>query len=295
MLFYGILWVPTLIVIGLSEGILRLFIDRDNKENDKIAFEKVDLDNYLNEITKDIEVEEELEHEVKIFHNALGFSQVMARDCMIPRNEIVAFEIEEDIKELKNKFIETGLSKILIYRDDIDNIIGYVHCLELFRQPSHIKSILLPISIIPESITANNILEEFISKKRSISVVVDEFGGTSGMVTMEDVIEEIFGEIDDEHDLDDITHYQVSEFEFEFSGRVEIDFINEKYRLDLPVKEDYETLGGMIINHTENIPKKGQFISVGDFKILIKEVSNTRIEWVSLFVIKDEKKRDFDQ
>jgi len=292
MLFYGILWLPTLIVIGLTEGILTFFIEKNSNEDDKIAFEKVDLDNYLSEITQDVEVEEELENEVKIFHNALGFSQVMARDCMIPRNEIVAFEIEEDINELKIKFIETGLSKILIYRDSIDNIIGYIHCLELFGKPTHIKSILLPISIIPESITANKILEEFIAKKRSISVVVDEFGGTSGMVTMEDVIEEIFGEIDDEHDMDDMTHYQISEFEFEFSGRVEVDFINEKYRLNFPIKEDYETLGGMIIHHTENIPKKGQFISIGDFKILIKEVSNTRIEWVSVFLIKEDKKKN---
>ena len=292
MFIYGFLWIPTLIVIGLTEGILTFFVSKNNNENEKIAFEKVDLDNYLSEVTNDVEVEEELEHEVKIFHNALGFSQVIARDCMIPRNEIVAFEIEENINELKQKFIETGLSKILIYRDSIDNIIGYVHCLELFGRPEHIKSILLPISIIPESITANKILEEFIAKKRSISIVVDEFGGTSGMVTMEDVIEEIFGEIDDEHDLDDMTHYQKSEFEFEFSGRVEIDFINEKYRLNFPVKEDYETLGGMIIHYTESIPKKGQFISIGNFKILIKEVSNTRIEWVSVFLIKEDSKNN---
>ena len=285
ILIYSILWLPTIIVIGIAEGLMFFFIKDKLDKNDKVAFEKIDLDNYLDELTKEIVDVKELENEVKIFHNALGFSEVIARDCMIPRNEIVAFEIEENISELKNKFIETGLSKILIYRDNIDNIIGFVHCLELFKKPDHIKSILLPISIIPESITANKILEEFIKKNRSIAIVVDEFGGTSGMVTMEDVIEEIFGEIDDEHDQKDEDHRQISEFEFEFSGRTEIDFINEKYRLEIPEKEEYETIGGLIIHYKETIPKKGDLISIGKYKILIKEVSETRIEWVTFLVV----------
>lgn len=285
ILIYGILWFPTVIVIGIAEALMFLFIKDKGGRNDKVAFEKVDLDNYLDELTKEIVDVKELDSEVKIFHNALGFSEVIARDCMIPRNEIVAFEIDEDVDELKKKFIETGLSKILIYRDSIDNIIGYVHCLELFKQPEHIKSILLPISIIPESITANKILEEFIKKNRSIAIVVDEFGGTSGMVTMEDVIEEIFGEIDDEHDQADMDHRQISTFEYEFSGRTEIDFINEKYRLAIPESEEYETIGGMIIHHKESIPKKGDLISIANYKILIKQVSNTRIEWVTFLVV----------
>ena len=285
ILIYSILWLPTLIVISIAEGLMFFFIKDHVNKNDKVAFEKIDLDNYLDELTKEIVDIEELENEVKIFHNALGFSEVIARDCMIPRNEIIAFEIEENMNELKNKFIETGLSKILIYRDNIDNIIGFVHCLELFKQPGHIKSILLPISIIPESITANKILEEFIQKNRSIAIVVDEFGGTSGLVTMEDVIEEIFGEIDDEHDQVDEDHRQISEYEYEFSGRTEIDFLNEKYRLEIPEKEEYETIGGLIIHYKETIPKKGDLISIGDYKILIKEVSDTRIEWVTFLVV----------
>ncbi len=289
ILIYGLLWMPTLIIIGLAEGFIALFIGKKEKGKEKVAFEKIDLDVYLEELTQEIDNDDEIDHEVKIFHNAMGFSEIIARDCMVPRNEIIAFELDEDIRELKNKFIETGLSKILIYRDTIDNIIGYVHSLELFKLPKQIKSILLPISIVPESITANKILEELINKKRSIAVVVDEFGGTSGMVTMEDVIEEIFGEIIDEHDQGELTHRQISEHEFEFSGRVEIDLINEKYRLNLPEKEDYETLGGLIIHHTESIPLKDDFISIGNFKILIKEVSNTRIEWVRLFVLDSKK------
>ena len=291
ILIYSILWLPTIIIIGIAEGLMFFFIKDHINKNDKVAFEKIDLDNYLDELTKEIVDLEELENEVKIFHNALGFSEVIARDCMIPRNEIIAFEIEENMNELKKKFIETGLSKILIYRDNIDNIIGFVHCLELFKQPKHIKAILLPISIIPESITANKILEEFIQKNRSIAIVVDEFGGTSGMVTMEDVIEEIFGEIDDEHDQADEDHRQISEYEYEFSGRTEIDFINEKYRLEIPEKEEYETIGGLIIHYKETIPKKGDLISIGDYKILIKEVSDTRIEWVTFLVVNSQNKK----
>ena len=286
ILIYGVLWVPTLLVIAVAEGLMFFFIKDKSERSDKVAFEKIDLDNYLDELTKEVPDVKELENEVKIFHNALGFSDVIARDCMVPRNEIIAFEINEAIQELKDKFIETGLSKILIYRDNIDNIIGYVHCLELFKQPKQIKTILLPISIVPESISANKILEEFIKKNRSIAIVVDEFGGTSGMVTMEDVIEEIFGEIDDEHDLDDQDHKQLSENEFEFSGRTEIDFINEKYRLNIPELEEYETVGGMIIHHTESIPSKGDLISIENFKILIKEVSKTRVELVRFIVVR---------
>ena len=290
IIIYGFLWLPTLIVIGIAEGLMYFFIKGKTDRTDKVAFEKIDLDNYLEELTQDVPDVQELENEVKIFHNALGFSQVIARDCMIPRNEIIAFEIEEDIQQLKDKFIETGLSKILIYRDTIDNIIGFVHCLELFKQPEQIKTILLPISIVPESITANKILEEFIKKNRSIAIVVDEFGGTSGMVTMEDVIEEIFGEIDDEHDQEDQDHRQLSAHEFEFSGRTEIDFINEKYRLQIPEMEEYETVGGMIIHHTENIPTKGDLISIDNFKILIKEVSKTRVELVTFIVVSSSEK-----
>jgi len=284
VIIYGILWLPTFLIIGLAELILKIFI-RDKGDNSQIVFEKVDLDNYLEEYTADVENSEVLDHEVKIFHNALNFADVIARDCMVPRNEIIAFEIEEDLIDLRQKFIQTGLSKILIYRETVDNIIGYIHSYELFKSPETIKSILLPVSIIPETINANKILEELISKNRSIALVVDEYGGTAGMVTMEDVIEEIFGEIQDEHDLSDVSNKKINETEFELNGRAEIDFLNEKFRLNLPLSDEYETLGGFIISEIQNIPKQGEVIRIGNFVITIKEVSNTKIEMVRVLLI----------
>ena len=286
VIIYGILWLPTFLIIGLAELILKIFI-RDKGDNSQIVFEKVDLDNYLEEYTTDTENSNVLDHEVKIFHNALNFADVIARDCMVPRNEIVAFEIEEDLVGLREKFIETGLSKILIYRETVDNIIGYIHSYELFKSPETIKSILLPVSIIPETINANKILEELINKNRSIALVVDEYGGTAGMVTMEDVIEEIFGEIQDEHDLSDVSNKKINSTEFELNGRAEIDFLNEEFRLNLPLSEEYETLGGFIISEIQNIPQQGEVIRIGNFVITIKEVSNTKIEMVRVLLIEE--------
>ncbi len=286
VIIYGILWLPAFLIIGLAELILKIFI-RDKGDNSQIVFEKVDLDNYLEEYTADTENSKVLDHEVKIFHNALNFADVIARDCMVPRNEIVAFEIEEDLVGLREKFIETGLSKILIYRETVDNIIGYIHSYELFKSPETIKSILLPVSIIPETINANKILEELINKNRSIALVVDEYGGTAGMVTMEDVIEEIFGEIQDEHDLSDVSNKKINSTEFELNGRAEIDFLNEEFRLNLPLSEEYETLGGFIISEIQNIPQQGEVIRIGNFVITIKEVSNTKIEMVRVLLIEE--------
>jgi len=288
-IIYGALWLPTFLIIGLAELILKIFI-REKGDNSQIVFEKVDLDNYLEEYTTDVENSEVLDHEVKIFHNALNFADVIARDCMVPRNEIVAFEIEEDLIDLRGKFIQTGLSKILIYRETVDNIIGYIHSYELFKSPETIKSILLPVSIIPETINANKILEELISKNRSIALVVDEYGGTAGMVTMEDVIEEIFGEIQDEHDLSDVSNKKINKTEFELNGRAEIDFLNEKFRLNLPLSDEYETLGGFVISEIQNIPKQGEVIRIGNFVITIKEVSNTKIEMVRVLLLEESSK-----
>ena len=284
ILLYVLLWIPTAGIVSLSRLML-YFVGKKHNPKQKVGFEKIDLDHYLEELRTDLDVDEEMEHDVKIFHNALGFSEVIARDCMVPRNEIIALEIEDSISELRQKFTETGLSKILIYKDSIDHIIGYVHSIELFKHPEHIKSILLPVNIIPESINANKILEEFITTKRSLAIVVDEFGGTSGMVTMEDVIEEIFGEIDDEHDHEDLIHQQISDVEFIFSSRLEIDFINEKYRLDLPEAEDYETLGGLVIHYSESIPKKGETFIIKGFKFIISEVTEFKIVKIQLIVL----------
>ncbi|MCT4582572.1 MAG: hemolysin family protein [Flavobacteriales bacterium] len=277
----------TFFTVGLANLILKIFIKDIDEDVEVIAFEKTDLDSYLEESLNKTDDQEELDHEVKIFHNALNFSEVIARDCMIPRNEIIAFELEDDLNELKEKFIETGLSKILIYRDTIDNIIGYIHSYEMFKHPENIKSALLPVNIVPESITANNILEELIQKNRSIAIVIDEYGGTAGMITMEDVIEEIFGEIIDEHDLGDISHQQLTKNKFEFSGRTEIDFINDNYPLNIPENEEYETLAGYIIKQIEEIPEQGDVIKVDNYEITILEVSQAKIEYVSLEKLED--------
>lgn len=281
--FYIVLWPITAFVVNLSNSILKLF---SNEESiNKVSFKKTDLDLYINELKKDLEIGEEMEHDVKIFHNALSFSEVIARDCMVPRNEIVALEINDKIEALKKLFLESGHSRIMIYKENIDNIIGYVHSIELFKTPISIKSMLIPISIVPESISGIKLLKDFIDKKISVSVVVDEYGGTSGILTMEDIIEEIFGEIDDEHDQEELIHCELTEKKFLFSARLEIDFINEKYRLKLPVKEDYETLSGLIIYFAETIPEKGSTFKIENFEFKILEVDETKISKVQLLVL----------
>ena len=281
--FYIILWPITAFVVNLSNSILKLF---GNEESiNKVSFKKTDLDLYINELKKDLEIGEEMEHDVKIFHNALSFSEVIARDCMVPRNEIVALEINDKIEALKKLFLESGHSRIMIYKENIDNIIGYVHSIELFKTPISIKSMLIPISIVPESISGIKLLKDFIDRKISVSVVVDEYGGTSGILTMEDIIEEIFGEIDDEHDQEELIHRELTENKFLFSARLEIDFINEKYRLKLPVKEDYETLSGLIIYFAETIPENGSTFKIENFEFKILEVHETKISKVQLLVL----------
>ena len=285
-IIYVFLWPLTAVVVFLTNTILKVF---GNKESiDKVSFKKTDLDLYIKELKTDLEEGEEMEHDVKIFHNALSFSEVIARDCMVPRNEIIALEINDNIEDLKNLFLESGHSRIIIYKDNIDNIIGYVHSIELFKIPISIKSMLIPLSIVPESMSGIKLLEDFIEKKRSVSVVVDEYGGTSGILTMEDIIEEIFGEIDDEHDQEELIHEMIEEKKFIFSARLEIDFINEKYRIQLPVKEDYETLSGMIIYYAETIPESGSNINIESFNFKIIEADDTKISKVQLSISKDD-------
>ena len=202
---------------------------------------------------------------------------------MVPRNEIVALELNDTIENLRDKFIETGFSKIVIYRDNIDNVIGFTHSYELFKLPANIKSILLPIALIPETITANDILNIFIKERKSIALVVDEFGGTSGLLTVEDVIEEIFGEIEDEHDTMDMAEVEIDANTFVFSGRLEIDFLNQKYQLNLPESDEYETLNGLIVFYCESIPVVKDKIAIKGYNFEILEVNKTRIEKVQLF------------
>jgi len=285
---YVILFLPTFITIGLAELILRLFIKKDDDDSDFVTFEKVDLDVFLEEGLSANADDEEQDYEVKLFHNALNFNEVIARDCMVPRNEVVAIELNADVIELREKFIETNLSKIPVYKESIDNIIGYVHSFEMFKNPESIKAALLPVSIIPESMTANKVLEDLIKKNRSIAIVIDEFGGTSGMLTMEDCIEEIFGEIEDEHDSDDVRQEVVNDNEFLFGGRIEIDIINERYPLSIPESEEYETLAGYIINQLEDIPEVGDDFRYKNYKFTIQEVSSTKIELVRIEILEED-------
>jgi putative hemolysin len=280
-LSYYALYIVVSLVMGISNFILKYLLGVDQIDQ-KPAFGRVDLQQYIQEHTTNQEGNDQVETEIQIFQNALDFSKVKARECMVPRNEIVAMEINEPIENLRDKFVETGFSKVVIYRDNIDRIIGFTHSYELFKQPTDIKSILLPIALVPESMTANDILNLFIKERKSIALVVDEFGGTAGLLTVEDIVEEIFGEIEDEHDMIGLVEKQISEKEFIFSGRHEIDFLNEKYHLNLPVSDDYETLSGLIVNHCENIPQIHAQILTEAFSFKILEVVQTRIEKVQL-------------
>ncbi len=280
-LFYPIVF----LTIGLAEFLLKK-VFRVHLESDKIAFGRIDLDNYVKQFTSSSgEHQQELDNEIKIFQNALDFSGVKIRDCMVPRNEIVALDVTSTMEELKSKFIETHLSRILIYEDSIDHIIGYTHSYELFKKPKNIRSVLLPVAIVPESKPAKDILNLLIDQRKSIAVVVDEFGGTSGMVTIEDVMEEIFGDIDDEHDKDELMEKKVSDSEYIFSGRLEVDYLNDAYKLNLPISDDYKTLAGLIIQYHQSIPERNEEIELDGFKLKVLTVSANKIDQVQLTII----------
>ncbi len=282
LLFYFLLWLPTLVVLGCSEALMRLFF-RSRVRGGSPVLGRIDLDSYFREATSGTEVPlAEMEQEILFFRNALDFSSVKARDCMIPRTEIVAVGVDESIETLSARFVETGLSKILVYRDHIDQIIGYVHSYELFRQPSDIQSVLLPVSVVPETMRAQTLLGEFIRQSRSIAVVVDEFGGTCGLVTMEDIIEQIFGDIEDEHDVEDLVEQRLEGEEYLFSGRIEIEHLNEKYLFNLPESEAYETLAGYLIHHLADIPRAADIIDIGAYTFTVVAVSGTRIALVKM-------------
>ena len=271
--------------MGITNFILKVFFKVDKAENEPV-FSRVDLDHYLEEQT-DGNDEEEVEHKIEIFKNALDFSEQKAREFMIPRTEIEAVPKEMTVAELRERFINTGFSKILVYRENIDNIIGYVHAFELFKKPELLKSILRPVLYIPESMKADEILDLLIRENRSIAVIIDEFGGTSGMMTLEDVVEEIFGEIADEHDSEDLVDIQVNEHELLLSARHEINFINTKYKLNLPESENYNTISGLIFATTESIPDKGEKVEIEDYIFIVTKVWSNRLEEVRLLLPED--------
>ena len=275
-LFYYLLWPIVRITIVLSK--LGLKIIGAPLEEEDAAFKKVDLEDYLKSSVKS----EQEDVEVQMLQNALDFSNVKVRECMVPRTEIIAVELDQSIEELAKIFIETKLSKVLIYKGNIDRLIGYAHSLEIFKNPQSIRSILRPIPFVPESMLANELLETFSKERKAVAAVVDEFGGTSGIVTVEDVMEEIFGEIEDEHDKEVSVEEILSENNLRLSARLEVDYLNQKYELDLPVSEAYETLGGLLIDQFESIPNEGAQITIGKYSFTIEKASETHIEIILL-------------
>ncbi len=277
---YAVLLLPTYVVVALSNASLRLLnVDREKKEK---VFSKVDLEHFVQDINDRLEEEQDMGNEMQILQNALDFGSVKARDCMVPRTEIVSVEVDDDIPSLRKKFVDTGKSKIIVYRESIDNIIGYVHSFEMFKSPEAIKQILLPIPFVPEAVPGKELLELFTEKSWSMAVVVDEYGGTAGIVTIEDVIEEIFGEIEDEHDVDDWLEEELGEGVYRFSARADIDYLNEAYGLGIEISDEYETLGGLLIHHLESIPQAGTRVEIKGITYYIEEVSDNRIEVVRL-------------
>lgn len=283
-IFYQLFWLISEGVIWISDVVLKLFFKSDGDQV-QVSFTKLELGDYITEQMETVEEEDEVDSEIQIFQNALEFSEVKAREVMVPRTEITAVELHDTPKNLTKLFTATGYSKILIFKDTIDNIIGYVHSYELFKKPKSIKSILLPVEYVPETMLIHNILNVLTKKRKSMAVVLDEYGGTSGILTVEDIIEELFGEIEDEHDSTDLVEEEIGENRYKFSARLEVDYLNEQYRLDLPESDEYGTLGGMILHETGEIPQQDTEIRIGPFFFKILEVSNHKIDLVSLEVL----------
>lgn len=278
--FYYLLYPIAQLFVLISEFILRyLFGVRINEE--KTIFSRVDLEHFVKQMRTGHDIDNEDDSNSELFENALSLSKVKIRECLIPRNEIEAVSINTSVEEVKNIFIETKRSKLIVYEDNIDNVVGYLHSIDALKKPKDIKSVMHSIPMVPETMITVDLLNQFTKERKSIAWVVDEFGGTAGIVTMEDILEEIFGEIHDEYDEEEYIEKQLSSNEYIFSGRLEIDYLNEKYHFDLPV-EDAETLSGFIIENHESIPKQKERIIVGNYEFVMLHVSDTRIETVKV-------------
>ncbi len=280
-IFYYLFYPLILIYLFISEFFVKLFF-RIKITQKKINFNYVDLNHYVQEYSQSIDKENDISHELQMVQNVIDFRKLKLRECMVPRTEIVAINVNENVEKLKQTFIDNGFSRILIFDENIDNIIGYSHSLDLFKQPNNIKDVVRKVDYVPETMLANDALSILIEKKQNIVVVVDEFGGTAGMVTMEDVIEEIFGEIEDEFDEEIMIEKQISEKEYIFSSRLEIDYLNEKFDLHLPKSEEYETLSGLLIHYQEDIPDVNEIITVEEFEFKILSGNDKMVETVSL-------------
>lgn len=284
--FYALFSPITTMIIKLSDLILMKFFSTEGDQV-QLTFSKIELGNYIEEqleSTKDID---NVDSEIQIFQNALDFSEVKVREAMVPRTEVVSIEIGASLSDIKKLFTSSGLSKIPVFENSIDDILGYIHAFEMFKKPTDLKKILLPVAFVPETMRISEVLKLLTKQHKSIAVVMDEYGGTSGIITVEDIIEELFGEIEDEHDHIALFEKQIDEGLFEFSARLEVDYINQNYDVNLPENEFYETLGGLIVYLKEEIPSKGTLIDVENYEFEIKEVTSTKIERVILRVKDD--------
>ena len=282
--FFYYLFAPIIFfVIKITDLVLKIFF-KTSAEVAEISFSKGELGDYIEKQVESVSDKEELDSEIQIFQNALEFSDLKAREVMVPRAELVAIDIDKNIQELKEIFMATGFSKIPVYQNSVDDILGYVHTFELLKKPKSIRSILLPVEFIHEPLPINDVLNRLTRKRKSLAVVLDEYGGTSGIITVEDIVEELFGEIEDEHDLVDHYEFKINDNEYEFSARLEVDYLNTTYGFSLPEEEFYETLGGLVVHFTEKIPQQGDVFALDQYEFKILAVSSTKIERIHLSI-----------
>ncbi len=281
-LFYFIFYYISSFIMWISNGILKRFFGSE-VDPVQLFFSKVELGNYISEQMSSVEDRKEVDSEIQIFQNALEFSGVKARDIMTPRTEISGVDLFTPIAELRDLFIETGYSKILVYQDSLDDMLGYVHSFELFKQPRTIKSILIPVEFVPQTIYIKDVMDLLTKKHKSVAVVLDEYGGTAGMITIEDIVEELFGEIEDEHDLDEtLSEQKIGDDSYRFSTRLDVEYLNETYHFGLPESDSYSTLGGLLVDAVNEIPQVGDVIEIGSFSFLIEQATNKKIELVKM-------------
>ena len=282
--FYLLFYPVSTFFIWVSDFVLKRFF---KTEGDQIPlyFSKAELGNYITEQMSTVEDNQEMDSEIQMFQNALEFSGVKAREVMCPRTEIVAIDLFGSIDELKELFLETGYSKIVVYQNSLDDIIGYVHSFGLFKKPKNIKSIVIPVEFVPETIYIKDAMNLLTKKRKSVAVVLDEYGGTSGIITIEDIVEELFGEIEDEHDSDEeLTEKEIEEGTYLFSARLDVEYLNQTYKLNIPESDSYGTLGGFIVDSTKEIPQKGDLITIGIYCFVIEEATNKKIELVKMTI-----------
>ena len=280
--FYLLFYFISSFILWISNFILRKFFKTEG-DHIPLFFSKIELGNYITEQMSTVQDHDNIDSEIQIFQNALEFSGVKARDIMTPRTEMSAVEIHDSVIDLKEKFIDTGYSKMLIYQNSLDDILGYVHSFELFKKPRSIKSVLIPVEFVPETIFIKDVLNLLTKKRKSIAIVLDEYGGTSGMITVEDIVEELFGEIEDEHDsIEELIEKKLENDVYLFSTRLDVEYLNQTYKLQIPESDSYGTLGGFIVNHTKEIPQKGEQITIDKIHFTIEEATNKKIEFVKM-------------